>query len=76
MKVSSVFACKLPGGRCLNLAQARSIQQEPTMVLVTWANGNQEVFRGIQARAILEALAIAPGIDKSHDPLDELSRPA
>ena len=66
IQVPSVFTCKLPGGRWLNLAQARSIQEEPTMVLVTWSNGNQEIFRGHQARAILEALASAPGVDKSH----------
>lgn len=66
IQVPSVFTCKLPGGRWLNLAQARSFQQERDLVLITWSNGNQEIFRAHQARAILETLALVPGVDKTH----------
>ncbi len=68
IQVPSVFTCKLPGGEWLNLAQIRSLEIEdnPLTVLVTWSSGGHQVYRGVQAFALIEAWAEAKGVDKSH----------
>lgn len=67
IQVPSVFTCKLPGGEWLNLAQIRALQIEetPLLVMVIWTNGDHSFYRGVSARALLEAWAEAKGVDKS-----------
>lgn len=69
IRVPSVFACKIPGGEWINLAEIRRLQldhdQEVPVLRVTWANGESFVYRGIQASAILAAWETATTIDKS-----------
>lgn len=70
IKVPAVFGLKLPQDRWLNLAEIREVQADSesshATVVVIWANGDKNAFVGDQARAILDALAEAPTIDKSH----------
>lgn len=78
IKVPSVYSVKLPGGEWLNLALIRRLQFEesPPTAYVTWENGESNVYHHEKALALVEAWSETSVIDKSHDPLDELSRPA
>lgn len=63
-----MFTLKLPGGEWLNLALIRRLQTEllPNVaVVITWENGDNTVYRGDKARAIIEAWNEVKGIDKS-----------
>ena len=67
IKVPAVFTCKLPGGEWLNLALIRRLQTEetPPAVVITWENGQNQVYYGDKAQAIIEAWSETQGIDKS-----------
>lgn len=54
----SVFSCKLPAAGWINLSLVRQIQSEdfPTrVVVVTWLNGDKQIFHGEDAVALLKA---------------------
>ena len=69
IKVPSVYSCKLPNGEWLNLALVRRLQFEsdPAVAIVTWANGDSQVYNDDQALAIFQAWEEAPTkIDRSN----------
>ncbi|MGV0102336.1 hypothetical protein NSTCB13_00857 [Nostoc sp. DSM 114160] len=54
----SVFSCKLPAAGWINLAQIRQIQFEdlPTRTaVVTWHNGDKQIFFGDDAVALIQS---------------------
>lgn len=68
IKVPAVYTLKIPGGEWLNLALIRRLQTEllpTTAVVITWENGDNTVYRGDKALAIIEAWNEVKGIDKS-----------
>lgn len=61
ISVPTVFTCKLPTAGWLNLAQMRQIQVEQEVftepvVMITWNNGDNQLFHGDNAKAILSTL--------------------
>lgn len=69
IKVPSVFSLKLPDGEWLNLALVRRLQFElqPPVAIITWSNGDFQVYNGDQALAIVEAWEQATAkIDSGH----------
>lgn len=62
-----MFTLKLPGGEWLNLALIRRLQIElaPPTVVITWNSGDNSLYRGDKAKAIIEAWSEIKGIDKS-----------
>lgn len=67
IKVPAVFTCKLPGGEWLNLALIRRLQteEEPSAVVITWENGQNQIYYGDKAKSIIEAWSACRGIDRS-----------
>jgi hypothetical protein len=64
ISVPTVFTCKLPTAGWLNLAQMRQVQVEEEVfnqpvVMITWQNGDNQVFHGENAKAIITALSEA-----------------
>lgn len=55
--------CKLPGGQWINLALVRRIQidtgnssaPDRAIVLITWLNGDADLFYDLEARALIDA---------------------
>lgn len=69
IKVPSIYSCKLPGGEWLNLALVRRLEFElnPPVAIVTWSNGDSQVYNDAQALAIVQAWEeVATKIDKSN----------
>ncbi|WP_253274447.1 hypothetical protein [Nostoc sp. PCC 7107] len=61
----SVFSCKLPAAGWINLAQIRQIQFEnlPTRVaVVTWQNGDTQIFYGDDAATLIQSWEDATGL--------------
>jgi hypothetical protein len=58
-KVPSVYTCKLPSQGLINLALIRQIQYEDLnyipIALVTWSNGEKQIFRGDDAIALIDS---------------------
>lgn len=57
ISVPTVHSLKLPPGEWLNLALIRRLQfeLEPPSAIVTWSNGDSQLYNGDQALAIVEA---------------------
>ena len=51
-----MFICKLSGDRWVNLRHLRAIQIEnnPDLVVITWASGDNSVYRGRDATVLIE----------------------
>lgn len=65
-----MISLKLPDGEWINLTQIRRLQIEidntaSPLILVTWANGDHDTYRGCKALAIAEAFCQTPLIDKT-----------
>lgn len=67
IKVPAVYTLKLPGGEWLNLALIRRLQLEskPPCVLVTWENGDTQIYHHDKAAALIDAWSKIDGIDQS-----------
>lgn len=55
-----MYSCKLPGDRWVNLALIRSIEFErgvgfEPVAIVTWDNGDKQMFRDEKAIALIQA---------------------
>ena len=59
VRVPSIWSCKLPGGRWLNLIHIREMKvwdaNKMLTILVVWENGNTDVFLDEEAEALLDA---------------------
>lgn len=69
ISIPSIYSLKLPNGEWLNLALVRRLQFEsdPPVAIVTWANGDSQVYNDDQALAIAQAWEEAPTkIDRSN----------
>ncbi|MCC5641333.1 hypothetical protein LC593_37175, partial [Nostoc sp. CHAB 5844] len=56
ISVPTIFSCKLPDGGWINLAQIRQLEPDPPTgkVVVTWLNGEKQLFEDENANAILQ----------------------
>lgn|GEM_PF-1646658 len=59
IKIPSIWSCKISSG-WLNLAQCRKIEpcsapEEPLCALITWNKGEEELFTGENAIAIIQS---------------------
>lgn len=63
-----MYSVKLPDAEWLNLALIRRLQFEenPPTVVVTWENGDSNLYYQEKALAIIEAWNETQVIDKSH----------
>ncbi|GAX41546.1 hypothetical protein NIES4075_25190 [Tolypothrix sp. NIES-4075] len=59
ISVPSVYTCKLPSQGWINLALIRQIQYDDLsyipIALVTWSNGEKQIFRGDDAIALIDS---------------------
>lgn len=74
IKIPTIWSCKTENYGWLNLAKARKIQPASDMkkqpcVLVTWENGDEEVYGGKDAECILESWLLA--VDKYITPYSQ-----
>ncbi|MDZ8052960.1 MAG: hypothetical protein RMX68_005800 [Aulosira sp. ZfuVER01] len=62
ISVKSVFTCKTPSAGWVNLAQIRQVIDDKNegIIIVTWCDGDTQVFYGENASAIIAALEEAP----------------
>lgn len=68
-----MFNCKLPGGQWINLAFVRRIQidtgntaaPDRRIVLVTWFDGDSNLFYGDEAIALIDAYNHCTQLDNS-----------
>lgn len=62
ISVPAVFTCKTPTAGWVNLDQIRQVidDQEEKVIIVTWSDGDTQVFYGENADAIVAALEEAP----------------
>jgi hypothetical protein len=55
----SVYTCKLPTQGWINLAQIRQIQYDDfnyvPVAIVLWSNGDKQIFRGDDAKALIDS---------------------
>jgi len=58
ISVPAVFTCKTPSAGWVNLAQIRQVidDQEERLIVVSWLNGDTQLFYGENAEAILGSL--------------------
>lgn len=57
VSIPSIYSLKLPNGEWLNLALVRRLQfeSEPPVAILTWSNGDSQLYNGDQALAIVQA---------------------
>ncbi|WP_427159421.1 hypothetical protein ACQFX9_25880 [Aliinostoc sp. HNIBRCY26] len=65
----TIFSCQLPSGGWINLAQVRQLEPDPPTgkVVVTWLNGEKQLFDGENAKAILQGWQDANQKCRCHD---------
>jgi hypothetical protein len=73
ISVKSVFTCKTPTAGWINLAQVRQVieDQEEKIIVVTWCDGDTQIFYKENADAIIAALEEAPKPSIPVQPQDE-----
>lgn len=51
----SIYSCKLPNGKWLNLSLAYQLEIEEDSIILHWINKETSVYQGEQAQAVINA---------------------